>query len=203
MIRNIIFDMGNVLAQFDVARHCASRVSDEGECALLRREVFASVEWARLDRGLISIEDAVASINKRLKPDLQDHVKWLVEHWYDHFIPDIEMEKFIGGLKERGYKIYLLSNAGFDFYTFRPRLGALRYFDGELVSADVHLLKPDRQIFDALLRKFTIRAEESFFVDDMFSNVEAALYHGFSGMVYRGSIPDLSRALQEAGVVLA
>jgi putative hydrolase of the HAD superfamily len=110
------------------------------------------------------------------------------------------MESFIGTLKKKGYGIYLLSNAGYDFYRFRPSLGALRFFDGELISAEVHLLKPDPQFFRALLKKYALTAEECFFVDDMAVNVETALYLGFSGMVYRGSVRELGLALQKAGV---
>jgi putative hydrolase of the HAD superfamily len=112
------------------------------------------------------------------------------------------MEKFIRLLKEGNYRIYLLSNAGLDFYDFSPSLGALSCFDGSLISADVHLLKPDKEIFLALLKKFSLKPGECFFVDDMSANVEAALYLGFKGMVYTGKVRDLSLALAEAGVTV-
>jgi putative hydrolase of the HAD superfamily len=112
------------------------------------------------------------------------------------------MEKFIGGLKESGYGIYLLSNAGFSFNAFRPSLGALKYFDGTVISAELRLLKPDKDIFLALLEKYSLKAKECFFVDDMSPNVEAALYLGFKGMVYTGKVRDLARALSEADVTV-
>ncbi|WP_041611595.1 HAD family hydrolase [Treponema primitia] len=202
MIKNIIFDMGNVLAKFDTARFCASRVRSRRDRKIMQREVFASIEWSRLDRGVITHEEAIASIQGRLPEKLWHYADWLVRHWYDHFEPDQTIERFIGALKKKGYRIYLLSNAGFDFYKFKPSLGALRWFDGEIVSADVHLLKPDRQIFDALLNKYALKAEECFFVDDMSLNVEAALNIGFSGMIYRGCVRDLAAGLEKAGVSL-
>jgi putative hydrolase of the HAD superfamily len=84
-------------------------------------------------------------------------------------------------------------------YKCNRLLGALRYVDGELISAEVCFLKPDPRIFKALLKKYSLAAEECFFVDDMSANVEAALYLGFSGMVYRGSVRGLELALQKAG----
>jgi putative hydrolase of the HAD superfamily len=200
MIKNIVFDMGNVLARFDAALFCASRAENLKDAGVLRREVFDSVEWARLDRGVITREDAARAIEKRLPKRLRPHAAWLLEHWYDHFKPVPAMERFAGILKKAGYGIYLLSNAGYDFYRFRPSLGALQYFDGELISAEVHFLKPEPRIFKALLKKYSLAAEECFFVDDMSANVEAALYLGFSGMVYRGSVRGLELALQKAGV---
>jgi putative hydrolase of the HAD superfamily len=192
--------MGKVLAWFDTDVFCASRVENPKDAAVLRREVFDSVEWARLDRGVITREEAAGTIHERLPKRLWPHVEWLLEHWYDHFKPVPAMERFIGVLKKNGYGIYLLSNAGYDFYRFRPSLGALRFFDGELISADVHLLKPEPRIFTALLKKHALVAEECFFVDDMSANVEAALHLGFSGVIYRGSIRELKLALEKAGV---
>jgi putative hydrolase of the HAD superfamily len=194
--------MGNVLAQFDPALFCASRVKNPRDAVLLQRRVFASVAWAQLDRGVITKEKAVKAMEKQLPKKLWGHAAWLVEHWYDHFRPDKKIEEFIRHLKEAGYRIYLLSNAGLDFYDFRPSLKALAYFDGELISADVHLLKPDKDIFLTLLKKFTLKPGECFFVDDMSANVEAALHLGFKGMVYTGKIRDLALALSEAGVAV-
>jgi putative hydrolase of the HAD superfamily len=194
--------MGNVLAKFDTALFCASRVKNPLDAALLHREVFCSVEWAKLDRGVTTREDAAAGAAERLPPRLRPHTAWLIEHWYDHFKPDRKMEKFIAALKGRGYRIFLLSNAGYDFYSFRPSLKALEYFDGELISAEVHLLKPDKEIFEAFLKKFSLKSKECFFVDDMSANVEAALNLDFQGMVYRGKIKDLAATLAKAGVEL-
>jgi putative hydrolase of the HAD superfamily len=192
--------MGNVLARFDAALFCSSRAGNPKDAAVLREEVFESVEWARLDRGVITREEAAGTIGERLPKRLRPHAEWLLEHWYDHFKPVPAMERFIGALKKNGYGIYLLSNAGYDFYQFRPSLGALRFFDGELISADVHFLKPDPRIFKALLKKYVLSAEECFFVDDMGVNVEAALHLGFSGMIYRGRVRELRSALEKAGV---
>lgn len=200
MIKNIVFDMGNVLARFDATLFCASRTENPKDAAVLRREVFDSVEWARLDRGVIGREEAAGTIGERLPKRLRPHAEWLLEHWYDHFRPFPDMERFIGQLKKNGYGIYLLSNAGYDFYRFRPSLGALCFFDGELISAEVHLLKPDPRIFKALLEKYTLAAEECFFVDDMSANVEAALHLGFSGVIYRGGVRKLRLDLKKAGV---
>jgi putative hydrolase of the HAD superfamily len=201
MIKNIVFDMGNVLARFDAAEFCAARVEDKDDRALVCREVFNSVFWAMLDRGVITNEAAVSAMCKNLPARLHADADWLVNHWYDHFTADAAMERFIAALREKVSGIYLLSNAGFDFYKFKPKIAALKYFDGLLVSCDVHLLKPDRAIFDALLSKFSLASEECFFVDDMSVNVEAALNRGFSGMVYRGEIDGLKDALRDAGVV--
>jgi len=199
MLKNVVFDMGNVLARFDARAFCAGRVRDEADRKMVYDAVFASVPWAQIDRGVVSNADAVRAMCALLPERLHADAAWLVGHWYDHFAPDPAMEAFIGGLKRSGrFGIYLLSNAGTDFYSFAPRLGALRFFDGLLVSCDVHFLKPDKRIFDALCAKFSLRPEECFFVDDMFSNVEAALNLGFSGMVYRGDIGELSAALESA-----
>ena len=74
-----------------------------------------------------------------------------------------------------------------------------RYLDGRILSSSYKLLKPQPEIYRVLLQEYDLRAEECFFVDDLFINVEAAMLVGMSGAIFRGAAP-LRQALAEAGV---
>ncbi len=200
MIKSIVFDMGNVLAKHDAVASAAKRVPDANDATLLYREVFCSIEWMRLDRGTITIEEAAASICQRVPARLHEKVSELIVCWYDDFEVYAEAEPLIRRMKENGYGIYLLSNAGFNVYEFFKRLPVLQWFDGKIISAELHLLKPDHRIYDALLERYSLVNNECFFVDDMHNNVEAALALGFDGMVFRGDFQELEKALVAAGV---
>ena len=78
-------------------------------------------------------------------------------------------------LKEKGYKIYLLSNYSEELFHVHTK-GAkfLDVLDGEVVSYQVHALKPDREIYEILLEKYSLKAEECLFFDDRMDNVEGA-----------------------------
>ena len=88
-----------------------------------------------------------------------------------------EAVNFVRELKERGYKIYILSN--FDAQSFRllkeahPELFSL--FDGMVISGDVGLLKPDTAIYEHLLNAYTIDRSKAFYIDDQIVNLNAAL----------------------------
>ena len=71
MIKNIVFDMGGVLINFDAQRYTARFVPDPADYELIRRELFRSVEWIRMDRGSITDEQAVSSVCRRLPERLR------------------------------------------------------------------------------------------------------------------------------------
>lgn len=109
------------------------------------------------------------------------------------------MAEIVRELKSLGYGIYLLSNASVDLPRYFGRIPGSEYFDGRIVSADWKLLKPQPELYQILLREYGLKAEECFFVDDLFINVEAAVLVGMSGTVFRGA-EALRRSLREAGV---
>ena len=65
------------------------------------------------------------------------------------------------------------------------------------------LVKPQPEIYRLLFKKFSLKPEECFFVDDSPANVEGALYCGMTGAVFNDGVPALRKALREAGVPVA
>ena len=106
-------------------------------------------------------------------------------------------------LKDKGYGIYLLSNTCSRFHTFRENIPALRFFDGEFISADCHLVKPEPGIYLRFLEQFGLRPEECVFIDDVPLNIEAAIRCGFSGIVYHDDPARLRRLGENAKKIAA
>ncbi len=200
MIRNIIFDMGGVLIRFD-RDYFLERLGITGDDKrLLMREVFLSVEWAMMDRGALTDEEAAQIICKRVPQRLHDAVHKLVAMW-DRPILEIDgMYELVEELKGLGYGIYLLSNASCRQHDYWPRIPASKFFDGKLISCDVKLVKPQPEIFLLMLQTFHLRAEECFFIDDSPVNIEGALWSGLNGTVFYNDIALLRKKLSEAGV---
>ena len=200
MIKNILFDMGNVLIRFD--RDCFMTrlgVSEEDK-PLLTREVFRGVEWVQMDRGTLCEAEAVQRICSRLPRRLHTVAEKLVSMWDRPILPIEGMYELVEELKEQGYGIYLLSNASVRQHEYWPRIPASRFFDGTLISADHHVIKPQPEIYDLCLQKFGLKSEECFFIDDVPGNIEGALCSGIAGAVFHDSVKLLRRALREAGV---
>ena len=200
MIRNIILDMGNVLIHWYPERFVERYGLSEEDRALVLQEVFTSVEWIQLDRGIISFEEGIGAMCRRLPERLHTAARELtLDWWRDCLFPVEGMGELVRELKGLGYGIYLLSNAKADLPLYFDRIPGSECFDGRIVSADWKLLKPQPEIYELLLRQFGLKAEECFFADDLFINVEAALLVGMSGTIFRGA-KELRRALIEAGV---
>ena len=203
MIRNIVFDMGNVLIRFDRDYFIDRLGVAPEDKPLLKREVFLSLEWARMDRGSMTDEEAAESVCRRLPQRLHDAARKLVSMWDRPILPIEGMYELIEELKANGYGIYLLSNASYRQHDYWPRVEASRFFDGTLISADEKVVKPQPEIYRLLLERFDLTAEECFFVDDVPSNIEGAFYCGIPGAVFHGDAALLRRDLRAAGVNVA
>ena len=200
MIKNIVFDMGGVLIRFDPP-YFIQRLGITGEdAALLHREVFRTVEWVKLDRGTLTEEEAVARMCARLPSRLHDAAAKLVAMWDRPILPFEGMAELIRELKEGGYGIYLLSNAFTRQHEYWPRVPGSEYFDDTLISADVKLIKPDHAIYHLMLEKFGLKGEECVFIDDLPTNIEAAVDCGINGVVFHGDAAILRRDLRRIGI---
>ncbi|MDL2323616.1 HAD family phosphatase [Ruminococcaceae bacterium OttesenSCG-928-A16] len=202
MIQNIVFDMGNVLIRYKVKEYVHQHVAPGPDAEILLHEVFGSVEWLQLDRGTLDPEQAITQIRKRLPTRLHPVAQQFVLNWHSNVPLYPEMEELIRQLKQKGYGIYLLSNTSKMFHTFSKQITALQYFDGQFISADCGLLKPDPAIYRAFCRQFGLDITTCFFIDDVTANIESAIHEGMQGFVFRGNMPALKTALQNSGVSL-
>ena len=201
MIRNIVFDMGNVLIRWCPEVFIDRLGIPEEDRPALLQEVFTSVDWIQLDRGTISAGEALEAMQANLPERLHPVAEELVNGWWKLELRPMEgMEQLLGELKELGYGIYLLSNATVRQPEYFPLIPGSQYFDGQIISAQWKLLKPQHEIYETLLREYGLRAEECFFVDDLNINIEGALCAGMSGAVFNGDAARLRRDLRRAGV---
>lgn len=202
MIRNIVFDMGQVLIRWEPERLVSHLELPAEDKALLKTKVFGSIQWAQLDRGIISEEDAAAQVCKTLPPHLHEAVNTLIMDWWKRpLVPMPGMEQLIRELKEKGYGIYLLSNASLRLRSYFGRIPGSDCFEGLLVSAEEKLLKPEHEIFETLYDRFSLKPEECFFADDNPYNVEAAIRTGMAGFVFRGDARELREDLTQRGIL--
>ena len=200
MIKNILFDMGQVLIRFDQKYFIKRLGIEDVDLDLLLRQVYRSVEWVQMDRGTLREEDAFRSISKRLPERLHDAAWKLICMWDRPILEVAGMYELVEELKGLGYGIYLLSNASVRQHDYWPRIPASRFFDGKLISADVHVIKPQPEIYRLCLEKFGLQAEECFFIDDAPANIEGALCCGIAGAVFHGDAKLLRSQLRTAGI---
>lgn len=202
MIKNIIFDMGGVLLDFNPMVSLNKYFTDENDIALIYKEVFVNSDWAELDRGTFTIEEAVDRSCERLPRRLHAPVRTLLENWAKEMPPFENMRPLVEGLKNKGYGIYLLSNAPLNFHTYRQRIPGVEFFDGFIISSDWLTIKPERRIYEILFEQFSLVPEECYFIDDLRVNIKGAATVGMNGHCFdHGNINILREAMKEAGIL--
>ncbi|MFH5835162.1 HAD family hydrolase [Proteiniclasticum sp. C24MP] len=185
-IRNIIFDIGNVLVRFDPLDYLIRTYGEDFETIkLLHLNIFSGEEWKLLDQGLLTTEEAIARIEERI-PEHKDAVEKIMRTWETFLIDEISSSVyFLKKFKKMGYKIYALSNypeRGF-FYT-ESTFPVFELFDGKVISYDVREVKPGKRIYEILLKKYQLKAEECIFIDDTLVNIKTAEELGINGVHY-------------------
>lgn len=200
MIKNVIFDMGNVLLTFDRDRFLDAVNAHGEERQMLLNNVYLSVEWARMDRGSMTEAEAAASMCSHVPEHLHEKVHLLVDKWDRPIIPVPGMKELVRELKEAGYGVYLLSNASYRQHEYWPRVPGNEYFDGTLVSADVKLVKPEREIYELMMKEFNLIPDECVFIDDSTLNIEGAERVDIHGIVFHGSAEEAREKLRALGV---
>ena len=107
------------------------------------------------------------------------------------------MEELVRRLKKPGWSVYLLSNTAVTYHQYSHKLPAIDCFDGQFISADYHLLKPNREIYEKFVQVFGLVPEECYFIDNKAENVNAAIAAGWGGgFAFLGESATLEEALK-------
>ena len=201
MIRNIVFDMGNVLIRFNPSEFMdRAEILDPEDRKIVNRELFASAEWALMDMGVETEESFEPKVAARVPEHLREKVRYLLKNWAypRQMIPG--MTEIVTRLKEAGYKIYLLSNASVSQPDYWNKLPISTLFDGTMVSAFVKTVKPCPAIYRLFTEEFSLKEEECVFIDDAPINIAAAITCGWQGIVFHGDAEELEKKLKALGV---
>lgn len=201
MIKNIIFDMGGVLIDYNPEKTLYG-MFDKETADILLKAVFRNQLWSDKDRGIITPAEIMEKVKPEIPEAVFEKVSEMVDNFYPYMPPFEKMVGFIETLKEKGYGIYLLSNASSDFHERRKDIPALGLFDGVIVSADHKLLKPEKEIYEKLYETFSLNPEECFFIDDVQANIDGAAATGMQGhCYYHGDLEILKQDMRKRNII--
>jgi epoxide hydrolase-like predicted phosphatase len=194
MIKNIIFDLGNVLISFRPSEYFGKLDFSDAIRSRILSDIFGSLEWLQLDNGDISTPEAIEAIAGKSSLTRQE-IAHIFNLRTEIMFPLDQNVRMLPELKKQGYRLYYLSNFPLDiFEEIRTGYFFFRYFDGGVISSEVKFSKPDRRIYEIILEKYLLKPEETLFIDDLEVNVRAATETGMKGFVSYGSA-DFSKDL--------
>ncbi|AZR73249.1 HAD family hydrolase [Anoxybacter fermentans] len=200
MIHNIIFDLGNVLLNFKPLEYLTQKVSDLELVNDLYQQIFCSEEWVMLDRGVITIEEAIKRICLR-NPEKVKLIEEILYDWEKILTPIEGSVEILRQLKEKNFNLYVLSNFHLRaFEKVSTENEFFQLFDGMIISAKVRYLKPEPEIYQYLIEHFKIDPERTIFIDDTRENLDAAKKFGIKTIHFISS-SDLCQELKKLKVL--
>ncbi|MGX8706075.1 MAG: HAD family hydrolase [bacterium] len=196
-MRNIIFDMGGVLLRFDPEHFLAREALSDADRALLMAAVFRAPEWPMLDSGALDEADMEPIALSKLPERLHAVAHRLIFDWEEPIEPIPGMAELVAECKNRGYSVYLLSNASRRQPEYWPKIPGSEHFDGGVVSAFERQVKPNPEIYHTLLNRFHLSPADCLFIDDMQRNVDAAIAVGMCAVRFTGDVQAIRKAIFE------
>lgn len=173
-IKNLIFDVGNVLLEYrwhDMLMDyglSAKEANDVGD------QIFDNNLWSAMDLGTMETDEIIEAYAK-LYPNYADLIRWFITHGELMHVKREDVWKRVHELKEKGYHIYLLSNYSKDLFELHTSEASfMQDIDGKVVSYQIHIGKPDAAIYQYLLDTYELKPQESVFFDDREENTAAA-----------------------------
>ena len=195
-MKNIDFDLGGVVF-----------MRDPKKCTEDFLNFFSFVRadqmpwfWNEYDRGTRTIEEVkgdLCELNHCDRAKVEDYLQQAIDK-QEVIAPT---EELIHDLKAAGYRLYVLSNMSKEFIAFLREVPVYRYFDGEVVSCEEGVCKPEQEIYELLLSRYDLDPKETIFIDDRKENIEAAEQVGITGFHFNrkdiaGTIGELRSQLR-------
>ena len=183
---NYIFDIGNVIVDYNPKEFLVGLFCNQKIINRLYDLIFLSPEWAKMDNGLLSQEQAFECFCAK-EPGLRDNIELIRKNIYDLFTPKQDTIDLLPVIKEAGHGLYYLSNIHVEIRDYLLSEHDYFYlFDGGVFSCDVKMIKPSSGIYRYLLTRYDISADSCVFYDDMEENVIAAQKEGIQGVLFNG-----------------
>ncbi len=197
MIRNIIFDIGGVLLDYNPKTYLDKLDIKESRRKKLNDVIFHDQRWKDCLNGFISNSELIEQLvreNLEYKNEIElilskDSLKYMLP-------PKQEVIEYYKSLKRKGYKIFLCSNITKDTYNYvKDNFEIIQIADGGVFSCFENISKPNSEIYYRLIEKYNLEIEKSILIDDTKRNVISANDIGLRGILFN-NIEDIKKILE-------
>ena len=199
MIKNVVFDVGNVLVRWDPLAITTRVFHDNPDPDQLMQRIFKSQTWYDLNLGYISEKDVIARYKNDLGID-QEKLEYLMQVVKESLTPIEGSFELLEKLYHASIPLYALTDNTHEIMAYlKEKYNFWGLFKGVVVSAEVGYLKPSKLIYEHLLNKYQLIAHETLFIDDHMPNVEGAKAVDMQALVFKSvskCIEDLQKLYQ-------
>lgn len=187
LLLNVIFDIGNVLLKYQPREYLRSLSFDEHHIDVYAKIIFGSNLWLDLDRGITNEQEVVAKLTTTY-PEHTAGIRQVFAHWYSMLTPIEDSISLLSELEEKGHGLYALSNFHREaFHYVRSKYSWFDLFDGMVISYEINAIKPEPEIYQALIDRYNIDPKRSVFIDDVPANLVGAKTFGFHTIKFASS----------------
>lgn len=199
MIKNVIFDIGNVMVRWSPEEIIRLTFGDDADIPSIRAKVFQSEVWRDYNLGNMTQRQVLDSLIKQFGfSSIQ--MERLCYYLMTTQIQIFGQNQLLQRLKDAGFGVYALTDNVIEIVNYlKEKYDFWELFDGSVVSDDVHLLKPQPEIYLHLLDTYQLTAQECVFTDDVSRNIRGCEAVGIHGIVFENST-QLETRLHELGL---
>jgi len=198
-IKNIIFDFGGVVMDWNPRYYFKTYFNDDEKMEFFLKNIAVD-EWnIEQDRGR-TLKDGTEILVKR-HPEWEKEIRAYYDNWTTMLKSDIPKNVEVLRKLEGKFHLYGLTNWSEETFPFAlENYDFFKIFEGKIVvSGTEKLIKPDKEIFEVLLSRYDLKAEESVFIDDNAKNIATAKSLGFITIHIKPET-DLGEELKNLGV---
>lgn len=186
-VKNVVFDLGGVVFARDPRKFEPEFIKFFSYILLPKMPEF----WEEYDRGVVSYDEVIESLAAYNSCDRELAATNLRRSILtQEAIP--ATKALIEALKSKGYRLFVLSNMSKEFIEFLREQEVYANFEGDVVSCEEHVVKPDARIYQTLTCRYELNPSETLFIDDRMENVEAARSEGWQGYHFNARNPEES-----------
>lgn len=178
MIRNIIFDFGKVLVDYNFHNFLRSIFDTDEEAEKFHSLVCSEAFVARCDKGDETFPEIIRRTQEQ-HPEWRAQLDEFRDRQMDALVGEVPgMREMLTQLRSRGFRLFGLTNWSAEVYQVMEKYDILQMLEGTVVSSDEHIIKPDAAIYRILCDRFSLVPDECLFIDDRQTNVDGAIKAG-------------------------
>jgi HAD superfamily hydrolase (TIGR01509 family) len=191
-----LWDLGNVLVQWEPELIYPAFNVSAVHTQYLRSELLEHPDWLRLDQGLTTEQEVAARISSETELSHDDAQRCfdVIRNSLVNIDASVAM---LSQMKAAGVPMYVLSNMSNENAAYLRTREYFSLFDDVVISAEEKLIKPDPALFELVLKRYRLNAEEVYFIDDSMPNIVAARELGMQALHFKRS-DDCYRQIREA-----